>query len=150
MSESKFCIQKVAEHFEKCLSAEDDISMDDYLAAYIELSKFFSLMGKVFGFVSSDVNEKIKILEAFRLGDEKIKFETFKTMMEHEKNEKLLDKKAYVSGSRTLLRLHRGMGMYKECRRLNAPIRSRAVITIIWAFVPRLLTNIFFVSRLYS
>lgn len=69
-------------------------------------------MGKVFGFVSSDVLEKVKILEAFRQGDHKTNFETFKTMMEHEKESNLLEKKGYVSGSRTLLRLHRGMGTY--------------------------------------
>lgn len=111
MSEAnKFCILKVIDHFGKSVEGEEDVQMDEYLLAYTELNKFFALMGKVFGFVSSDVTEKVKILEAFRMGDQKDDFETFKTMMEHEKESNLLEKKGYVSGSRTLLRLHRGMG----------------------------------------
>lgn len=115
----KFCILNVVEHFEKCLVDDDDVNMDEYLLAYTELNKFFALMGKVFGFVSSDVKEKVQILEAFRLGSEqKANFETFKSMMEHEQESALLEKKGYVSGSRTLLRLHRGMGEseYTSCR----------------------------------
>lgn len=108
--EIKFCILKVVDHFEKALQGEDDVEMDQYLEGYTELNKFFALMGKVFGFVSSDVREKVHILEAFRKGDQKDNFATFKTTMEHEKESQLLEKKGYVSGSRTLLRLHRGMG----------------------------------------
>lgn len=108
--DNKFCILKVIDHFGKSVHGEDDVQMDEYLLAYTELNKFFALMGKVFGFVSSDVTEKVKILEAFRLGDKEADFETFKVMMEHEKESNLLEKKGYVSGSRTLLRLHRGMG----------------------------------------
>lgn len=45
-SDVKFCILKAVDHFEKCLSGDDDVGMDEYLEAYSELSKFFSLMGK--------------------------------------------------------------------------------------------------------
>ena len=68
-------------------------------------------MGSVFGFVSSDVKSKIEILEAHRQKENAEQFETFATMMEYEKTSALLDKKDYVSGSRTLLRLHRGLGI---------------------------------------
>lgn len=67
-------------------------------------------MGTVFGFVSSDVNSKIEILETHRQKENAEKFETFGKMLEYEKTSSLLDKKDYVSGSRTLLRLHRGLG----------------------------------------
>lgn len=67
-------------------------------------------MGTVFGFVSSDVRSKIEILEEHRKKDNAEKFESFAKMMEYEKSSSLLDKKDYVSGSRTLLRLHRGLG----------------------------------------
>lgn len=67
-------------------------------------------MGTVFGFVSSDVRSKIEILEAHRQKDNAEQFESFAKMMEYEKSSSLLDKKDYVSGSRTLLRLHRGLG----------------------------------------
>lgn len=109
--EVKFCILKVVDHFEKAMRGDDDVDMDEYLEGYTELNKFFALMGKVFGFVSSDVREKVHILEAFRKGDQKDNFLTIKTMMEHERESLLLEKKGYVSGSRTLLRLHRGMGL---------------------------------------
>lgn len=69
-------------------------------------------MGKVFGFVSSDVRQKVEILEEFRTKENKEEFATFKSMLEYEKSNTLLEKKDYVSGSRTLLRLHRGLGNY--------------------------------------
>lgn len=77
----------------------------------ILICRFFQLMGSVFGFVSSDVKSKIEILEAHRQKENAEQFETFAKMMEFEKSTALLDKKDYVSGSRTLLRLHRGLGM---------------------------------------
>jgi len=71
-------------------------------------------MGSVFSFVSSDVRTKIDILYALRAKDtEEVEhFSTFRTMLEYEKEVQLLNQKGYVSGSRTLLRLHRGLG---EC-----------------------------------
>lgn len=68
-------------------------------------------MGSVFGFVSSDVKAKIEILETHRQKENAEQFQTFATMMEYEKTTALLNKKDYVSGSRTLLRLHRGLGI---------------------------------------
>lgn len=69
-------------------------------------------MGSVFGFVSSDVKAKIDILEALRQKEnDKNSFESFATMLEFEKATGLLNKSDYTSGSRTLLRLHRGLGM---------------------------------------
>lgn len=86
--------------------------MDDYLEGFKELFKFFQMMGSVFGFVSSDVYSKVDILEDYRTKESSEKFITFKTMLEHEKTTGLLIKSDYVSGSRTLLRLHRGLGNY--------------------------------------
>lgn len=75
--------------------------------------RFFSLLGSVFGFVSSDVRTKIDILTKFRNETDAEKAENFltiKTMMTYEKEANLLKDSKYVSGSRTLLRLHRGLG----------------------------------------
>ena len=69
-------------------------------------------MGTVFGFVSSDVKEKVEILEKLRGKENADSFLTIRTMMQYEQESNLLNKKDYVSGSRTLLRLHRGLG---EC-----------------------------------
>lgn len=67
-------------------------------------------MGSVFSFVSDDILSKITILEDF-LQDNKTEehFRTIHTLMSYEKNNELFEQKKYVSGSRTLLRLHRGL-----------------------------------------
>lgn len=80
---------------------------------FVSFFRFFTLIGSVFGFVSSDVRAKIDILTTFRKNDEKAEnFVTFKTMMSYEKDSGLLKDSKYVSGSRTLLRLHRGLGKW--------------------------------------
>lgn len=67
-------------------------------------------MGVVFGFVSKDLRLKMDILYEFLNKQEfAIHFETVKKMIEYEKKNDLLLKKGYTSGSRTLLRLHRGL-----------------------------------------
>lgn len=69
------------------------------------------MLGSVFSFVSSDVKTKVAILEEFRANKEVAdKFKSIKQMISYEKDKELLQKKGYVSGSRTLLRLHRGLG----------------------------------------
>lgn len=67
-------------------------------------------MGKLFGFVSSDIKAKLDILEEMRRKDTDGKIKTIKKMIVSEKEEGLLQKKGYISGSRTVLRLHRGLG----------------------------------------
>lgn len=67
-------------------------------------------MGSVFSFVSSDLKSKIETLELLRRQENENQFESFVAMIEYEKSNGLLTKNGYVSGSRTLLRLHRGLG----------------------------------------
>lgn len=124
MAQDKFDLQKVHGSFERCLAGndnEDDVFLDPYLEAFKELYKFFSLMGTVFGFVSSDVKEKVEILEKLRKhADHGERFETVRSMMDYERDGNLLAKKDYVSGSRTLLRLHRGLDfIYLFLKRLG-------------------------------
>lgn len=77
-------------------------------------------MGSIFGFVSSDVRAKVEILEDFRENKEVAeKFESVKKMIVYEKDKELLQKKDYVSGCRTLLRLHRGLG--EDCCQFSCP-----------------------------
>ncbi|XP_053677628.1 ceramide-1-phosphate transfer protein [Anopheles nili] len=114
MSLDKFDLQKVHGKFDESLVGEDDVYVDQYLEAFKELYKFFQLMGTVFGFVSSDVKEKVEILEKFRAKENADSFLTIRTMMEYEQESNLLNKKDYVSGSRTLLRLHRGLDFIQE------------------------------------
>ncbi|XP_002059303.2 ceramide-1-phosphate transfer protein [Drosophila virilis] len=114
--ENCFDIEKVSELFEGSLIDDDDVRMEDYLEAYEEIMKFFLLMGSVFTFVSSDVRTKLDILYEHRqqdTGSEK-HFDSIKTMILYEKGASLLRQKGYVSGSRTLLRLHRGLEFVYE------------------------------------
>lgn len=67
-------------------------------------------MGPLFGFVANELVDKITILQAFLNNVETSeKFNSVKSMMQYENDEGLLFKKGHVSGSRTLLRLHRGL-----------------------------------------
>jgi len=57
--------------------------------------------------VASDVKEKIEIMEMFQAGANSTHFKTVRQMMNHEKD--LLNDLKYISGSRTILRLHRAL-----------------------------------------
>lgn len=65
-------------------------------------------MGSVFSFVSSDLKQKIDILIDLKNKDTQ-NYTTVKSMIEYEKENKLLEKGDFVNGARTLLRLHRGL-----------------------------------------
>lgn len=108
-----FDLRLVHDHFDRALVQDDDVDLKAYLDAYNELYKFFQLMGSVFSFVSSDLKQKIQILiELINKDDQNYK--TVKTMIEYEKESKLLEKADYTNGARTLLRLHRGLDFIKE------------------------------------
>lgn len=134
MSDSdRFDLALVLDRFQRSLATEspDDVLTDLYLEGYFELNKFFSLMGTVFGFVSSDVGSKIEILAEFRKRKEDAdRFETFAGFMVHEKDSGLLKKTDYVSASRTLLRLHRGLGESDHCC-LSGALRMNSICVII-------------------
>ncbi|XP_031832716.1 ceramide-1-phosphate transfer protein [Nomia melanderi] len=110
---SFFDLRLVHDHFDRALVEDDDIDLKAYLDAYNELYKFFQLMGSVFGFVSSDLKQKIEILIELTSKDDQ-NYTTIKTMILHEKENKLLDKGDYTNGARTLLRLHRGLDFIRE------------------------------------
>ncbi|KAG8237719.1 hypothetical protein J437_LFUL017838 [Ladona fulva] len=106
----KFDLRVVHDKFSASLMQDDDVSMNEYIYAFKELYKFFSLLGTIFGFVGSDVKSKIEILEKLmKESSQPDSFSTFKAMVQHEQENGLLGKDDYVSGSRTLLRLHRGL-----------------------------------------
>lgn len=69
------------------------------------------MLGSVFSFVSSDVKSKIKIMEKHNSGENQEKYVTIRKMMHFEKDTGLHEKTDFVSGSRTMLRLHRGLGL---------------------------------------
>ncbi|EFN78483.1 ceramide-1-phosphate transfer protein [Harpegnathos saltator] len=110
---SFFDLRTVHDHFDQALMENDDIDLKAYLDAYNELYKFFQLMGSVFSFVSSDLKQKIDILAELRNKDNQ-NYTTVKTMIEYERENKLLEKADFVNGARTLLRLHRGLDFIRE------------------------------------
>ncbi|XP_011161159.1 ceramide-1-phosphate transfer protein [Solenopsis invicta] len=110
---SFFDLRVVHDHFDQALVENDDIDLKAYLEAYNELYKFFQLMGSVFSFVSSDLKQKIDILNDLKNKNTQ-NYTTVKSMIEYERENKLLEKSDFVNGARTLLRLHRGLDFIKE------------------------------------
>lgn len=108
-----FDLRTVHDHFDQALVENDDIDLKAYLEAYNELYKFFQLMGSVFSFVSSDLKQKIDILTDLKNKNSQ-NYTTIKSMIEYEKENKLLEKAEFVNGARTLLRLHRGLDFIRE------------------------------------
>ncbi|KAG5878890.1 hypothetical protein JTB14_031548 [Gonioctena quinquepunctata] len=112
--QEKFDIAIVHEKFGAALLDEDDVQLQEYLESFEELNKFFTLMGTVFGFVSKDLKAKIDILsELIKDPKNEGKLATAKTMIDYEIQNDLLNKKGYISGTRTLLRIHRGLDFIK-------------------------------------
>ncbi|CAH0713101.1 unnamed protein product, partial [Brenthis ino] len=108
-NENALDLQYVLESFQRSFKEDDDVIIGAYIDAYNELVKFLNLIGSVFSFVSSDVKSKIKIMEKHRAGEDTFYYESFKKMMKYEKETSLHEKNGFVSGSRTMLRLHRGL-----------------------------------------
>ncbi|KAJ8963731.1 hypothetical protein NQ317_012203 [Molorchus minor] len=106
----RFDIQIVHDKFCAAVHEDDDVHLESYLQSFEELNKFFTLIGSVFGFVSKDLGAKMDTLNELLNHPEKSEnFMTVKKMIEFEKDNGFLNKKGYTSGSRTLLRLHRGL-----------------------------------------
>ncbi|XP_023230399.1 ceramide-1-phosphate transfer protein-like [Centruroides sculpturatus] len=104
-----FNVKLVYESFQECAENSDALKMECYLTAYRELYRFFLALGSVFGFVASDIISKITILENFLKSDVGNNYATIQSMINYEKELDLLNKDNIVSGSRTLLRLHRAL-----------------------------------------
>ncbi|XP_050352179.1 ceramide-1-phosphate transfer protein [Nymphalis io] len=107
--ENTLDLQYVYDSFQKSLKDDDDVIIEAYIEGYNELVKFLNLIGTVFSFVSSDVRSKIKIMEKHKTGEDSLYYESFKKMMKYEKETNLHEKNGFTSGSRTMLRLHRGL-----------------------------------------
>jgi len=88
-----------------CFRDDGSIDLAIYLQAYRALHKFFLLLGRIFGFVASDIESKIGILDKYLKSDNGKEYETIQKMMAYETANNLLKGKE-PSGARTLLRLH--------------------------------------------
>lgn len=108
-SDNVLDLHHVHQCFQRSLKEEDDVVIEAYIDGYTELVKFLDLIGTVFSFVSSDVKSKMKVMEKHRESEQSLYYESFKKMMKYEKETSLYEKNDFVSGSRTMLRLHRGL-----------------------------------------
>jgi len=70
------------------------------------------MLGTVFGFVASDVKVKVEILQAYRKGPNKDKYESVRGMLLYETESGYLKDNKTGNASRTFLRLHRALCKY--------------------------------------
>ena len=110
MSQRKFQLSVVLDAFRKTLQDDGTLLMDEYIRGYDELCVFFDMLGSVFGFITADVKEKIGILQEHRKSENGEKYLIIQGMFDFEIDKNLTQKRtAPLSGSRTLLRLHRAL-----------------------------------------
>lgn len=110
MSQRRFELRVVLDAFKKTLQEDGTIVMDEYIRGYNELCIFFDMLGSVFGFITTDVREKIGILQEHRGSENGDEYFLVQAMFDFEIANDLTQKKTPpLSGSRTLLRLHRAL-----------------------------------------
>uniref|UniRef100_A0A8D9AR23 Ceramide-1-phosphate transfer protein n=1 Tax=Cacopsylla melanoneura TaxID=428564 RepID=A0A8D9AR23_9HEMI len=109
----KFNYSVLFDNFKQALIDNEDVDLEFYLIGYEELCKFCYLLGKGFGFIGAEIESKINVLKSYQCGDYKDHFRTMKEMIQYEQSANLLDNSDYVSGCRTLLRLHRGLDFFR-------------------------------------
>ncbi|XP_074600701.1 ceramide-1-phosphate transfer protein [Brevipalpus obovatus] len=117
-------IDMICSHLQQYNENINSLSLSRYLEAYRELNRFLEIFGKVFYFVTKDIESKINILQSY-IDDESTgaKYTTVQSMIEYEREENLLTNQDRQSGARTLLRLHRALEFISlftgEIARLN-------------------------------
>lgn len=110
MSERKFQLNVVLDSFRNARLDNGNLIIDEYIRGYDELCIFFDMLGTIFGFITSDVRDKIEILQHHRKALNGDKYNTLQSMFEFEiANDLTAANTKPLSGSRTLLRLHRAL-----------------------------------------
>ncbi|GIY93936.1 ceramide-1-phosphate transfer protein [Caerostris extrusa] len=107
--EKPFDIQLLYDSLEKCCSESNSLVMEQYLIAFRELYRFFTLLGSVFGFVATDIISKVNILEEYGQSEQSDQYATIQSMIEYESCNGITEDVSRPSGCRTLLRLHRSL-----------------------------------------
>ncbi|XP_020507006.1 ceramide-1-phosphate transfer protein [Labrus bergylta] len=111
--DQKFSLKEVLDTFKLCLTENKEVYLEHYVAGWRGLVKFLNSLGSVFGFISKDAVNKIKILVGYLEGDNGSQYVTIQSMMKYELDSGLVDltKRGNhpESGCRTLLRLHRAL-----------------------------------------
>ncbi|KAE8292830.1 Ceramide-1-phosphate transfer protein Glycolipid transfer protein domain-containing protein 1 [Larimichthys crocea] len=111
--EEKFSLREVLDTFKLCLSEDKEVYVEHYVAGWRGLIKFLNSLGSVFGFISKDAVNKIKILVTHLEGENSSEYVTVQSMVKYELENELVDLNKRgnhpESGCRTLLRLHRAL-----------------------------------------
>uniref|UniRef100_A0A671TKK2 Ceramide-1-phosphate transfer protein n=1 Tax=Sparus aurata TaxID=8175 RepID=A0A671TKK2_SPAAU len=106
-------LKEVLDTFKLCLSENKEVYLEHYVAGWRGLVKFLNCLGSVFGFISKDAVNKIKILVTHMEGENGSQYVTVQSMVKYELDNELVDltKRGIhpESGCRTLLRLHRAL-----------------------------------------
>lgn len=113
-----FDLQFVTECFKDSLSGEDgrQVLLRKYIEGFKEIDRFFRMMGTLFGFIAKDITEKCRILNEHK-AEHPDHFSTVQSMLEYEVTNNLTTCKTQsglLSGSRTLLRLHRSLQFFAK------------------------------------
>ncbi|XP_048375550.1 ceramide-1-phosphate transfer protein [Sphaerodactylus townsendi] len=107
------CLKEVLVTFQSCLSDQQEILMDPYIAGWKGLVRFLNTLGAIFSFISKDAVAKIQIMENYRSSEQKSQYLTLQSMVKYELANNLMDLKKQgnhsPSGCRTILRLHRAL-----------------------------------------
>lgn len=104
----KFCPKELLDAFRKAREG-NQIIIDEYVCGYNELTHFFEILGTVFGYINSDILEKVTILKYYREGEISEHYRSVESMMEYEISMNFSASTEQPSGSRTFLRLHRAL-----------------------------------------
>ncbi|XP_078696799.1 ceramide-1-phosphate transfer protein-like isoform X2 [Branchiostoma floridae x Branchiostoma belcheri] len=105
-----FSLSRLVESFKKVLNKDGEIDMAMYVNTNKELLKFFTMMGTLFTFVTSEAQNKINYLTGYLEGPDGEDYKTLSSMVKFETDNHIVNVKEYEeSGTRNFLRLHRGL-----------------------------------------
>jgi len=93
-----FDLEIVLKGFKECQGEDSELKLADYLYAFTELTRFFRLMGRLFGFIASDLESQISFLTILEKSSDENK--TIQSMLAHEKTT------GNTCGSKCLQELH--------------------------------------------
>ncbi|KAK8396927.1 hypothetical protein O3P69_005133 [Scylla paramamosain] len=97
---------------------DNELSLDSYIGAYLEMNKFLGVLGPIFNMVTSEVETKVKILQEHRKSEDGDHYTTVNDMLSFEQKQAHGgvpgDRRGQPSGARTLLRLHRALEFVRE------------------------------------
>ncbi|XP_022094312.1 ceramide-1-phosphate transfer protein-like [Acanthaster planci] len=105
-----FDFQRLRDEFRAAKTPDSEILLEEYATAFMDIAGFFDLLGTVFGFVATEIREKVKILRAHR-AESPEHYASLQSMAAHEIAAGITrvkpTKSGPVSGCRTVLGLHR-------------------------------------------